>query len=452
MGQKQQEQWTSKLGFILAAAGSAIGLGAIWKLPYVAGTSGGGAFFLIFLLFTIFLGLPLLLAEFTIGRHTQKEAVSAYRTIAPGSFWHWIGKLGVGTSFLLLSFYSVVGGWIVIYLARSFTQGVQGLEVNQFGQMFEETISNPFLVVFAHFIFLLMTILVVQGGVQKGIERFSKIMMPALFILFLIIVIRSVTLEGASEGIQFFLMPDFSSITGETILFALGQAFFALSLGVSIMVTYSSYLKSGESLPKSAVSIVSLTIFISLLAGLAIFPAVFSFGLEPAEGPPLIFIVLPAVFSSIPLGNIFFILFMSLLLFATLTSAFSLLEMVVASITKNDAAKRKKATWVAGILIFIMGIPSALSFGVMSGVSFFGHSFFDLMDFLVSNVMLPLGALLIAIFTPLKLKKDALYEEMRRGSSLKRVMFDIWYILIKYVTPIAIIIVFLHVLGAFDLF
>ncbi|WP_096436618.1 sodium-dependent transporter [Alteribacter populi] len=446
MSQKQ-DQWTSKLGFILAAAGSAIGLGAIWKLPYVAGTSGGGAFFLIFLLFTIFLGLPLLLTEFTIGRKTQHEAITAYRMLAPGTFWHWIGKLGVATSFILLSFYSVVGGWIVIYLTRAITEGLAGREGTEFEQLFGQTISNPFLAVFAHLIFMVLTILVVRGGVQKGIERFSKIMMPALFILFLIIVIRSVTLPGAMEGVEFFLMPDFSSVTGETILFALGQAFFSLSLGVSIMVTYSSYLKSSESLPRSAVSIVGLTIFISILAGLAIFPAVFSFGLEPAEGPPLIFIVLPTVFSAIPFGSVFFVAFMALLLFATLTSAFSLLEMVVASVTKNDPTKRNKAAWTIGLLIFVMGIPSALSYGVMGDVLIFGNNFFDALDFLVSNIMLPLGALLIAIFAPLKIKKDELYEEIQKSSSIKRGLFNTWYILVKYVTPVAIIIAFLNVLG-----
>ncbi|MFA9560229.1 sodium-dependent transporter [Evansella sp. AB-rgal1] len=441
------EQWTSKIGFILAAAGSAIGLGAIWKLPYVAGTSGGGAFFLIFILFTLFLGLPLLLAEFTIGRYTKKEAISAYREIAPGTYWNWIGKLGVVTSFLLLSFYSVVGGWVVIYLFRSLTVNIQVMETNDFGQMFSDTISNPFLAITAQFIFLALTILVVQGGIQKGIERSSKIMMPILFVFFTLIVIRSLTLDNSIEGIRFFLLPDFSSLTGETTLFAIGQAFFSLSLGVSIMVTYSSYLKSEESLVKSATSIVSLTIFISLLAGLAIFPAVFSFGMEPSEGPPLVFIVLPAVFSSIPLGNVFFFLFMTLLLFATLTSAFSLLEMVVASITKNEGEKRRKTTVITGIFIFIMGIPSALSFGYLSDTLFFGNTFFDALDYLVSNIMLPMGALFISLFTPRYLSKSTLFAELRKGSRVKLYVLQIWYVLLKYVTPVAIIIAFLHVVG-----
>ncbi|ADU31622.1 sodium-dependent transporter [Evansella cellulosilytica] len=443
----KQEQWTSKIGFILAASGSAIGLGAIWKLPYMTGTNGGGAFFIIFLLFTLFLGLPLLLAEFTIGRHTKKEAISAYETLAPNTPWNWIGKLGVFTAFLLLSFYSVVGGWIVIYLIRSTTLNLSGLSTDDFSNIFNETISNPFMAVGAHFLFLLLTIIVVKGGIQKGIERYTKIMMPALFILFIVIVLRSVTLTGSLDGIRFLFIPDFSSVTGETVLMAIGQSFFSLSLGTSIMVTYSSYLKTDESLPKAAGSIVSLSIFISVLAGLAIFPAVFSFGLEPTEGPPLIFIVLPAVFSSIPFGSIFFFIFMLLLLFATLTSAFSLLELVVASVTKNDKNKRERATWKYGLFIFVLGIPSALSYGIIADIEIFGQTFFDSLDFLVSNILIPLGALLIAIFTPFVIKKHVLFEELNKGSSLKRWLFETWYFLLKYIVPIAIIFAFLNLIG-----
>ncbi|MBU8905356.1 sodium-dependent transporter [Desertibacillus haloalkaliphilus] len=444
---KKREQWTSKIGFILAAAGSAIGLGAIWKLPYVAGTNGGGAFFLIFLLFTLLIAMPLLLAEFILGRSTQKEAVSAYRQVSPGTKWHWIGRLGVITSFLLLSFYSVVGGWILIYLFRSITGGLASLEADQYGPLFNNVIANPVEALIAHFIFMILTIWVVQGGIQKGIERASKYMMPALFILFLIIVIRSLSLDGAWEGVTFFLQPDLSEITSETILFAMGQSFFSLSLGVSIMVTYSSYLPKEESLPRSVGSVVGLSLFISLLAGLAIFPAVFAFGFEPSEGPGLIFAVLPAVFSQMAFGSVFFTLFIALLLFATLTSAFSLLEIIVASITKNDQEKRKKAAWSAGLLIFVMGIPSALSFGVMNDFLIFGLPFFDAVDFLVSNILLPIGALLISIFVPLKIPKDVLWKEMSQGTNIAKKWFAIWLFLIRYLAPVAIAIVFLNVIG-----
>ena len=247
---KQSEQWTSKLGFILAAAGSAIGLGAIWKFPYVTGTSGGGAFFVLFLLFTVLVGLPLLLGEFVIGRSTQQEAITAYKTIAPGTGWHWIGRLGVVTCFILLSFYSVVGGWIVLYLFRSVTGQLIDVE-GGYEKLFETVIADPVMTVGAQFVFMLFTIFVVARGVQDGIEKANKYMMPALFLLFLVLIIRSLTLDGAMKGITFFLRPDFSKLTSEAVLYALGQSFFSLSVGVSVMVTYSSYLAQNESLPRS---------------------------------------------------------------------------------------------------------------------------------------------------------------------------------------------------------
>ncbi|MDT8860230.1 sodium-dependent transporter [Alkalihalobacillus sp. MEB130] len=442
-----QEQWNSKLGFIFAAAGSAIGLGAIWKFPYVAGTGGGGAFFLVFLLFTLLLGAPLLLGEFVIGRRTQSDAITAYQKIALNSYWGWIGKLGVITCFILLSFYSVVGGWIILYLFEAIRGGLNGLSQDQFGPLFGEMISEPITTLFAQFLFILLTILVVAKGVQKGIERASKIMMPALFILFLLLVIRSVSLEGASEGIKFFLYPDFSKLTSEVILLALGQAFFTLSLGVSAMVTYASYLPKTQNLPKSMFSIILMNLLIVLLAGLAIFPGVFSFGLEPDAGPVLIFAVLPAVFSQMQFGLLFFIAFLLLFLFAALTSAFSMIEIIVAAMTRKDRSKRKKATWIAGLSIFVVGIPSCLSYGLMSDVLVFNLTIFDLFDFAVSNVFIPLGALLISIFIPLKLSKSELMEEISLGSKKRKVFFLVWYYLLKYFTPLAIVLVFLDVLG-----
>ncbi|RXJ02594.1 sodium-dependent transporter [Anaerobacillus alkaliphilus] len=436
-----KNQWSSKLGFILAAAGSAIGLGAIWKLPYVAGTNGGGAFFLIYLVFIIFLGAPLLISEFIIGRKTQKEAISAYRSIAPNTYWHWIGKLGVCTSIILLSFYSVVGGWVVNYFLRSLTGSLSGLELKEYQQLFGTIISNPTQAVAAHLIFIFLTIIIVQGGVQKGIERATKVMMPTLFVLFIFLVFRSLTLEGALEGVRFILMPNFSDVTSKTFLFALGQAFFALSLGISTMVTYSSYLPKGESLPRSVASVVGLTILISLLAGLAIFPAVFAFGFEPTEGPSLIFTVLPAVFNEMAFGSLFIVFFLALLLFATLTSSISLLEIIVASLTKGRNDLRQKKAWTAGLLIFVLGIPSALSFGLLAEFSFFGRTFFDLLDYLVSNFLLPLGALFVAIFIANKLTKEELYNEMSQGSSITFSIFKLWYFLIRYIVPTAIFLV-----------
>ncbi|WP_150283695.1 sodium-dependent transporter [Rummeliibacillus sp. TYF-LIM-RU47] len=449
---EQKEQWSSKLGFILAAAGSAIGLGAIWKFPYVAGTSGGGIFLLIFILFTLLVGLPLLIGEFIIGRSTQKDAIESYKELAPNSSWHFIGRLGIFTCFILLSFYSVVGGWILIYIYKGFTGALNGLTEVQYGTLFGETISSPFLSIFGQFLFMAITIYVVSRGVTAGIEKASQFMMPALFILFLLIIIRSLTLEGSMKGLEFFLNPDLSKITSDTILFAMGQSFFTLSVGVSVMVTYSSYLSKKESIPQSAISIVVMNILVAVLAGLAIFPAVFSFGLKPDAGPVLLFNVLPTVFNQIPFGIVFLLAFLILFLFAALTSAFSMLEIIVAVLAKGDDSKRMKYSWIIGLLIFVVGVPSALSYGVWSDVLIFKKSIFDAADYLVSNLLLPLGALLIAIFVPMKISKERLVEEISSGSSVGKKIFATWFLLIKYLVPVVIVIVYLDVLGVFDYF
>ncbi|WP_062199467.1 sodium-dependent transporter [Massilibacterium senegalense] len=441
----QPEQWTSKLGFILAAAGSAIGIGAIWKFPYMTGMNGGGIFLLLFIIFTLLIGGPLLLSEFVIGRHTQKEAISAYQSISPK--WAFIGYLGVGASFLLLSFYSVVGGWILLYLLKALTGTLSNLSNAQYEEVFNQMITNPTEVLIAQFIFMLFTIIVVQGGIEKGIEKASRIMMPALFILFIVLVIRSITLDGAMEGIRFLLQPDFSMLTPKTLLLAMGQAFFSLSVGVSVMVTYSSYLAKNESLVKSTNSVIFLNIFISLLAGLAIFPAVFAFGFEPTAGPGLIFIVLPAVFNQMAFGQLFFIIFLVLLVFATLTSAFSMLEIIVASVSRKYPNKRRKLTFISGILIFIVGIPSALAFGVLQDMTIFGKNIFDAADFLVSTILLPLGALFISIFTGYIMPKSLSEQEIAIASPLGAKIYPLWRFIVRYIAPIAITIIFLQSLG-----
>ncbi|WP_404432438.1 sodium-dependent transporter [Sutcliffiella horikoshii] len=446
---KQHEQWTSKIGFILAAAGSAIGLGAIWKFPYMAGTNGGGIFFLLFILFTLIIATPMLLAEFIIGRSTQKDAITAYKTLAKGSKWHYIGILGVVASFILLSFYSVVGGWIVTYLGKSITGGLSQFSLEEYGGLFEQTIANPTQVLISQFIFLAITIWVVQAGVQSGIEKASKILMPLLFIIFMVLLVRSLTLEGASEGILYFLQPDLSLITPNTFLMALGQALFSLSVGISIMVTYSSYLEKGENLVRSAGSVVWLNIIISLLSGLVIFPAVFALGLQPDEGPGLVFVVLPAVFDQLPLGGIFLTMFLILLLFATLTSAFSILEIIVAVIVKDNQEKRRKIAIIGGMIIFILGIPSALSFGLLSGITLGDLLIFDVADYLVSNIALPVGAFFISIFVGYRIPKNILEDEFFQGSTVKKGLFQVWYYLIRYVIPVGILLVFLQSFGLF---
>ncbi len=439
--EKSKNQWSGKIGFILASAGAAIGLGAIWKMPYVAGQSGGGAFFLIFVAFTLLIGLPMLLAEYIIGRGAQKEAVTAYKILMPSQqAWAWIGRLGIVGCFLLLSFYSVVGGWIFVYSGLSVAGSVIDPAGNP-GELFGQITGTPWIALVGLALFTIANVIVIALGVQNGIEKANKFMMPLLFIMFFILVIRAVTLDGAMEGITFFLYPDFSNITGESILYAMGQSFFALAVGFSCLVTYSSYLKKDVSLPNSAGSVVGLSIFVSLLAGLAIFPVVFAFDLEAAEGPPLLFMVLPAAFSQMPFGEVFLAMFLILFLFATLTSSFSLYEIIVAAFVEKLKISRAKITVILGILIFIVAIPSALTYSTLADVSIFGRSIFDATDFLVSNVMLPLGNLCIAIFVGYVLKKSFIKQELLQGSKMGEGYFNVFYTLIKFIVPIVIVIV-----------
>ncbi|WP_026580857.1 sodium-dependent transporter [Bacillus sp. J33] len=441
-----REQWSSKFGFIMSSAGAAIGLGAIWKFPYVTGTSGGGAFLLMFIVFTILIGLPMLISEFIIGRGAQKEAVSAYYKLAPNSWWTITGKLGVIGCFLLLSFYAVVGGWVLIYSIMAI--GGQIITPDAaYPDLFGSVTSTAGLTLLGLAAFLLINIVVITFGIQNGIEKASKYMMPLLFVFFIVLVVRALTLDGAMEGVKFFLNPDFSKITGESALYALGQSFFALAVGFSCMVTYSSYLDKKVSIPASAGSVVIMNIFISILAGLAIFPVVFAFGFEPAEGPGLLFIVLPAVFSQIPMGELFLAIFLLLFLFATLTSSFSMLEIIVSAFIENGKHSRKKISWISGLVVFVAGIPAALSYSLLGDFTIFGKNVFDATDFLVSNILLPLGSFLIALFISFKMNKQLVRDEFTLSNTLSPALYSAWSFLMKIVVPITIIVVFMSTLG-----
>lgn len=444
--ERQRQQWSSKLGFVMSSAGAAIGLGAIWKFPYVTGISGGGAFFLLFVIFTILIGLPMLISEFIIGRGSGKEAISAYKKLAPASAWPWIGKLGVVGCFLLLSFYSVVGGWVFIYSGLSIGGKIIS-EGASYSEQFGSIVGSPITTLIGLLLFTIINIVVVSSGVQNGIEKANKYMMPLLFIFFIILVVRSLTLPGAMEGVSFFLKPDFASITRESVLYALGQSFFSLAVGFSCMVTYSSYLKKDVSLTSSASTVVGMNLFVSLLAGLAIFPAVFAFGQEPAAGPELLFIVLPSVFSQLPLGQLFLALFLILFLFATLTSSFSLYEIIVAAMTESGKRSRKAVTWLIGAVVFIAAIPSAMSSSILSEVVLFDKSIFDATDYLVSNILLPAGALLIALFIIRKMDQVLVRDQFTQSNTQSLSFYPIWRFLMKWVVPLTIIVVFLNMLG-----
>lgn len=429
-----REQWTSRIGFILAAAGSAIGLGAIWKFPYMAGTNGGSVFVLLFIISTIAIGLPILLAEFLIGRMGKADAVTAFKKLSPHKIWPSVGWLGFAFGVIVLSFYSVVGGWILSYLARAL---VFQLDTTDHSELFASITSNPIEILLAQAVFMLLTIWIVQGGIKAGIEKASRWMMPLLFIFFIILAIRSLTLEGAMEGVRFLFVPDWSLLTGETFLIALGQAFFSLSVGVTAMMTYASYLPKDERLGQSALSVSILNIVISILAGLVIFPAVFALGQSPAEGPGLIFVILPAIFGQIPFGNVFMILFFILMLFATLTSSMAMLEIVVSTGIRAKYDRRRRAAWVFGTIIFIIGIPSALSFGILSDVHVFGLTIFDFADVITSRIGMPIGALAISIFAGYVLTKSQTMKEFDTNP----VIYKTWRFLVRYAAPAAIIII-----------
>ncbi len=453
----KREQWGSKLGFILAAAGSAIGLGNIWKFPYITGQYGGAAFILIYLICTAVIGLPVLIAEVLIGRTAHADPVGAFKKLSEGSkFWKSVGGMGVLAGFIILSYYAVVAGWALGYIYQALS-GVfyQFSKPEVAGQYFNGLISDITWNVGYFVLFMALTMFVVFAGVKNGIERGSKIMMPVLFLLLIILVFRGVTLEGASAGIKYFLHPDWSHVTGEAILAAMGQSFFTLSLGMGAMLTYGSYMSNKDNIPTAAVSIVSLDTLIALLAGLAIFTGVFATGLSPKAGPGLIFHTLPVVFTKMPGGYIFSILFFILLTIAALTSSISLLEVITAYFVDEKGWTRHKAVLVFGGLTTLFGLPSAFSYNLMSKVSFFGLNFFDFVDFLASNILLPLGGFLISVFVAYYWGFKKALPELKKGaeSFFEKYSYTIsvWKIFVKYLAPVLIFFVFLNSIGLLGL-
>ena len=389
--------WGSKLGFILAASGSAVGLGAIWKFPYVAGKNGGGVFLIIYLACVFSVGIAMVLAEMSIGHAAQKSATTAYRQLK-GGLWPWAGRLSVACIFMILSFYCVVGGWSLAYLWRAITGEILTKDTQALSQIFNNFISDPLQSIGYTTLFLAATTIIVMGGVQKGIERCSKILMPALFILMLILIARVLTLPHAMDGVMYFITPDFSKINGPMLIEAVGLAMFSLSIGCGTMIAYGSYVDSETRLPGATLWISLLAVLACILAGLMVLPAVFAFGIDPSAGPGLTFITMPAIFAQMPAGAIFAIAFFLLLIFAALTSSVSLLEPIVAFLIDEFNVERKKATYSIFVAIFVMSIPAALSFGPLSNFKIFGKNPFDLMDYVASNIMMPIGGLLAALF------------------------------------------------------
>ena len=434
-----RDNFSGQIGVVAAAAGSAIGLGNIWRFPYICGQNGGGAFLLVYLICVVLLGLPIILSEFSIGRSAQSNAYRAFKKLSPHTPWYLIGIIGIIAAFTIISFYSAVGGWTIEYIVRSFTNS---MSANLSGE-FKEFISGSYLPVIYQLLFLVLSLLIVMMGVQKGIERSSKILMPLLLLLLIILCVRSVTLPGASEGLKFLLKPDFSKLTGNSILLAMGQAFFSLSLGMGCMITYGSYIKRKENLTTSAVMIAGSDTLIALLAGVAIFPAAAAFHINPGSGPGLVFITLPEMFQQMRGGMIFSTFFFVLLCIAALTSAISLIEVVVSFCVEELRIKRRLATFLVGGCIFILGILCSFSLGLLPGLKLFGLNFFDLMDFTSSNILLPLGGFFTAVFLGWGLEKRITVNELTNHDTIKFVGLRIFFFLIKFIIPVAILIVFI---------
>lgn len=435
---KPRENWGSKFGFIMAAAGSAVGLGNIWRFPYLTGENGGGAFIAIYLVCVLFIGLSVMLAEFAVGRRSKLSAVGAFRAINPK--WSFAGVLGVISGFFIMGFYPVVGGWASAYIFKSFT-GLLSTPAT-IGAAFDDFILNPIIPLIWMLLYLLVNVVIVAQGIQSGIEKAGKILMPILFVLLILIAIRSISLPGAKAGLDFLFLPDWSKISGSTVLAALGQAFFSLSLGMGCMITYGSYINKSDYLPSSALTVTLLDTGVAVLAGIAIFPALFAFGMKPAQGPGLVFVVVPQIFAEMgALGPIFSAIFFIALMFAALTSSVSLLEVVVAYLIDEWKMARKKAVYLTGVVMAVMGILSSLSLGLMSGVTVFGVGAFDFFDILTDKIFLAIGGMLLALAVGWFMKKEDLKDELTNGGTAKFGLFEVWYGLIKFVIPVAIAIV-----------
>ncbi|MFP5502402.1 MAG: sodium-dependent transporter [Candidatus Sericytochromatia bacterium] len=454
-GNNDRGHWSGPLSFVLAAAGAAIGLGNIWKFPYITGVNGGGAFVLIYLLCIAFVGLPILISEMLIGRHTQRDTVGAYLKLSAGKpggkAWSVFGWLAVVTCGVLLSYYSIVAGWTIDYFIKAITGTLARTEVEQIPGLFDTLVANPWLNLGYLALFMVMTTTIVAGGIKGGVEKANNILMPALFGLMTILLVYASTQKGFGAALTFLFAPDFSKLTAHGLLEALGHSFFTLSLGMGTVIVYGSYLNKGTSLVKAAISVAFLDTLIALMAGMTIFSIVFSFGLEPASGPSLIFKTMPVLFALLPGGMLLASLFFILLAFAALTSTISMLEVVVAYVVDEDHLSRKTASMIAGGVIFLLGILSALSNSTLSGVKLLGdRNIFDSFDFLVSNVSLPIGGLAAAVFTGWLLSRQAADDEFE-ATGFEKGSRAFWRFCVRFVAPVAIIIVLLNSVGLIKL-
>jgi NSS family neurotransmitter:Na+ symporter len=456
-------QWSSRWIFILAATGSAVGLGNIWRFPYLTGENGGGAFVLVYLFCVVMMGIPIMMAEILLGRRGRKSPVNTMHTLAAeeglNSNWYLLGWLGVIAGFIILSYYSVIAGWTIAFIFKTGMGDFIGSNADQTTAIFSELISNPVALLFWHTIFMFLTIYVVSRGVKSGLEQAVKFLMPALFILLLIMVAYAMSTEKFFDGLSYLFIPDFDSLADKNLfsdvfLPALGQAFFSLSIGMGAIMIYGSYLSKESSITFNCFVIALADTSVAILAGVAIFPIVFTYGLEPSGGPGLIFISLPIAFGQMPFGTFFGSLFFILLMFAAWTSSISLLEPAVSWLVENRNMTRTKAAYIAGFIAWFLGLLTVLSFNHWAfEFTFAGtikeNGLFDIFDILTSNIMLPLGGVLVAIFTSWSMSRSSTIDELGVGD---KNIYKIWRFIVRYIAPLGVIIIFLNAMGFFKLF
>lgn len=457
-----RENFGSRLGAILAAAGSAVGLGNIWRFPIETGRNGGAAFILVYIGCVVLLGFPVMLSEFLIGRHTQSNTARAYQKLAPHTQWKWVGRLGVFTGFFILSYYSVVAGWTIYYALLALFNGFAGKTAADFPVLFQTFSSNWWHPTVWLIFFMLMTHVVIVKGVTKGIERWSKVLMPLLFCIIVLLALCSVSLPGAGGGLEFLLKPDFAKIDSSVILSAMGQAFFSLSLGMGCLCTYASYFDRKTNLAKTAVQVIAIDTLIALLAGFIIFPAAFAvhYDITQVMGPGLIFVTLPNVFNQAfagapALGYVFSVLFYVLLIVAALTSTISMHEVVTSYLSEEWGLGRSRGAVIETSVGAFLGVLCSLSFGVLGDVKVFGLTFFDLFDWTASNLCLPLGGMFISLFAGWRLDKQLFRDELTNNGSIRAPYFKALVFTLRYISPTLIFLVFLYQVGllaVFDLF
>ncbi len=441
-------EWSSRTAFILAAIGSAVGLGNIWKFPYITGENGGGAFVIVYLLCVALVGIPIMIAETMLGRRGKANPVQTMRVLAQQAAadvrWHSVGWAGTAAGLLILSYYSVIAGWATAYVLKAFTGSFFDADVTVAKDLFNGFITDPAQLAFWHTAFLLATMLIVSRGVEQGLEKSVRWLMPGLFGLLFILLIYAMTTSGYFQGLHFVFSLDFSKLTGKSILIALGQAFFSLGLGMGCVMVYGAYLPQSISIAKTTVIIAVADTVVALLAGLVIFPIVFTHGLNPGDGPGLIFETLPIAFGNMTFGWLFGVLFFVILVFAALSSAIALIEPAVAWLMEAKGYSRVKACSYAGVLTWFLGLMTVFSFNSWSGVTLFGLTVFEFIDYLTANIMLPLGGLAIAVFAGWAMKPEDSQHELALEDAR---FYQLWLFLIKYVAPAAVFLVFLRAVG-----